>query len=219
MSEGRKPLEVARPGLPACLLRPGLSDAERTFPALRNGQAAIAEDRSGGARPDRSVPDGDWPEAAMRMHADVIRVIEVVLQGSESILSHLEVLHPPVSPKIANRVDRMDHECGAVFETDVEGGTHRVRYCQVSRPGAAPADRRAYAEFSKAWRTACLTAVAANAVADHEQRGPTVDRGALAWCLGPADRIKVSMENSGKPQTRASATRAFLTHRELQLCK
>lgn len=218
MTDARKPLEPDKTGLIARLLRPGWADAERTFPVLRKVREPIATDRTGAARPDRDMPQGDWPQTVLRMHEDVSKVIDVVLRDTDTVLRDLAVLHPIYNPRIANVIERVDPATGALFQTDVNQGTHRVRYCQLRWPDASAADRKAYATFFREWRKAGLAALAVAPAADHEQRGSVIDTGAFGWCVGPGDRMKVAMEKGGRPDMIVSATRAFVTQKEQQLC-
>lgn len=196
------------------LFRPGWSDAERAFPALRRARGPGEMDRSGQRADAIAPPDGDWSEVVSAMHSSAGVVVDVVLKDSVDPLVEYPVLEPFVAPRIANRVDREDPEYGAVFESDVEGeGGYRIRYCSVKWPGRARSEANAFAAFFQAWRNAALNRLAASPVPNEDLSPTVIDPGAFAWCLGTRDRIEITLERPGGGLV-LSATRAWAKRRE-----
>ncbi len=196
------------------LTKPGRSDAEHAFPALRLARGQSEMDRSGEVQDALAPPDGDWSDAVLRMHSDAGRAVDVVLRDSVEPVANLPVLEPFVRPDIANRVDREDPEGGAIFECDVEGERpYRIRYCSVVWPGLTKVDANAFTAFFGVWRTAALNRLAAHPVPNEDLTPTVLDRKAFAWCLGKRDRIEIKLERPSAGLT-VSATRAWAKQRE-----
>ena len=142
-------------------------------------------------------------------------MIRVVLDDAVDVLAGLTVLTPNVHPRIANWVDYRSADGAAVFRCDVEGeGDYRLRYAYV-RWTEAPASVSEFRRFYSEWRKTGLARLAVHPVPlEQVSPGAVVDRGAFAWCLGPRDRIEITLEMlDGRPSL--GATRAWAKQKDI----
>ncbi|MDJ0992994.1 MAG: hypothetical protein QNI90_05430 [Dinoroseobacter sp.] len=197
------------------LRNPGWSDAERAFPALRSASGVGEMDRSKADAAALSAPDGDWPEDILAMRTYVEVAVQVVLQDSTDPLNGHPVLSPHFTPRYANRIDCETPDGAAQWECDVEGeGPYRIRYCSVIWRTITRSKRDAFAKYFTAWRRAALSRLAAGPVPTEDLTPSIIDRGAFAWCLGPRDRMEITLERPDG-QLAVSATRAWAKRREV----
>jgi hypothetical protein len=45
-----------------------------------------------GPRPDKAIPEGDWPASALAFHEGTKRVVSVILADDETVLDPLPIL-------------------------------------------------------------------------------------------------------------------------------
>jgi hypothetical protein len=197
------------------VLRPGLSDAEPAFPALRRARGKGAQYRGPIAGEALAPPEGNWSHEVLARHADALVALEVAMTDATDPLDGLTVIEPFVAPRIANRIDVLDERSGAVFECDVEGeGRYRVRFCSVRWTRGSKGTARDFAEFFRAWRAAALGRLAASSVPNEDLTPNVVNARAFAWCLGPRDRMQVTLEDTNRGQL-LSVTRAWAERRDV----